>query len=72
MPKLRADIRLPSVINGGCGPFSYIASDVKVVLEITPKQPERQRAPVPSSRQGESSIAWDSQHERRARALNGG
>jgi hypothetical protein len=68
MPKLRADIRLPSVISGGCGPFSYIASNVTVVLEITPKppragpprfQPKRQSDPVSSTPQGESSIAWD-------------
>jgi LysM repeat protein len=67
MPKLRADIRLPK-LDGSYGVFKYIAFDVKVVLEITPKPPrapppdaqlKRQRAPVTSSPRSESSIAWD-------------
>ena len=68
MPKLRADIRLPKLFEGSIGPFRYIALDVKIVLEITPKPPRappptmeriRQRAPVTSSPRSESSIAWD-------------
>ncbi len=35
-PKLRAEIRLPK-LEGSLPPFTYVAMDVKVVIEITPK-----------------------------------
>ena len=36
VPKLRAEIRLPK-LEGSLEPFRYVAMDVKVVIEITPK-----------------------------------
>lgn len=55
VPKLRAEIRLPK-LEGHIDQFHYLAMDVKIVLEITPKperprmdspQPLRRVAPVP-------------------------
>ena len=36
VPKLRAEIRLPK-LQGSLEPFRYVAVDVKIVIEITPK-----------------------------------
>jgi hypothetical protein len=45
IPKLRAEIRLPKV-QGSLAPFDYVAMDVKIVIEITPKfQPPRMPRP---------------------------
>lgn len=64
LPKLRGEIRLPK-IEGSYNAFRYIALDVKIVLEITPKppqlpppsmQPERQRVPVTQPQ--EQGAAW--------------
>jgi len=52
IPKLRAEIRLPK-LQGSLEPFNYVALDVKIVIEITPKadpprmDSPRQRVPVP-------------------------
>jgi hypothetical protein len=50
VPKLRAEIRLPK-LEGTLEPFRYVALDVKIVIEITPKaNPPRMdspRAPQP-------------------------
>jgi hypothetical protein len=50
VPKLRAEIRLPK-LEGTLEPFRYVAMDVKIVIEITPKaEPPRMdspRAPQP-------------------------
>jgi hypothetical protein len=60
VPKLRAEIRLPK-LEGTLEPFRYVALDVKIVIEITPKadpprmdspmqrQPVTQHVPVPQS-----------------------
>jgi hypothetical protein len=45
VPKLRAEIRIPK-LEGGYGPFNYIALDTKLVIEITPK-PQNPRPPGP-------------------------
>jgi hypothetical protein len=45
VPKLRAEIRLPK-LEGSLEPFRYVAMDVKVVIEITPKaDPPRMDSP---------------------------
>jgi hypothetical protein len=45
VPKLRAEIRLPK-LEGTLEPFRYVAMDVKIVIEITPK-PNRPRIDSP-------------------------
>jgi hypothetical protein len=51
VPKLRAEIRLPK-LEGSLEPFRYVALDVKVVVEITPKNqpPASPGAPLLSPR----------------------
>ena len=45
VPKLRAEIRLPK-LQGSLAPFQYVAMDVKIVIEITPKaDPPRMDSP---------------------------
>jgi hypothetical protein len=45
VPKLRAEIRLPK-LQGTLEPFHYVAMDVKIVIEITPKaDPPRMDSP---------------------------
>ncbi|HKP63194.1 MAG TPA: hypothetical protein VJV78_40935 [Polyangiales bacterium] len=65
VPKLRAEIRLPK-IEGSVNAFRYIALDVKVVLEITPKPPqvppptmrlERERVPI-ATPETQSETNW--------------
>jgi LysM repeat protein len=47
VPKLRAEIRLPK-LEGTLEPFRYVAMDVKIVIEITPKaNPPRIDSPQP-------------------------
>jgi hypothetical protein len=49
VPKLRAEIRLPK-LEGTLEPFRYVAMDVKIVIEITPKaQPPAPPSPQPKT-----------------------